>query len=205
MKALGSLRCGVGLKNMHLAKFFSYRMESYKELTCEFFGSMSLRSVWVHYGEGTMELKEKNSKGFGLQSLKRYSSSRSKAAQIRSPVLEICAQGSCQHLLCKEGTGTINEGRVGWEVPIQVHTSIGWPSKLLLPNPELTTVVRGENIDFRPPVYTLVGHEDDLREEEPELDRAEDRAESQAEDRVQESAIWVSLSATTLRSMRLQG
>ncbi|CAA7049291.1 unnamed protein product [Microthlaspi erraticum] len=25
-------------------------------------------------------------------------------------------------------------------VPIQVHTSIGWPSKLLLPNPELTTI-----------------------------------------------------------------
>ncbi|CAA7053755.1 unnamed protein product [Microthlaspi erraticum] len=56
------------------------------------------------------------------------------------------------------------------------------PFQVLLPNPELTTVVRGENIDFRPPVYTLVGHEDDLREEEPELDRAEDRAES-AEDR----------------------
>ncbi|CAA7048869.1 unnamed protein product [Microthlaspi erraticum] len=56
------------------------------------------------------------------------------------------------------------------------HPLVG-PSKLLLPNPELTTVVRGENIDFRPPVYTLVGHED-LREEEPELDRAEDRAES---------------------------
>ncbi|CAA7058036.1 unnamed protein product [Microthlaspi erraticum] len=55
------------------------------------------------------------------------------------------------------------------------------PSKLLLPNPELTTV-RGENIDFRPPVYTLVGHEDDLREEEPELDRAEDRAEDQSGD-----------------------
>ncbi|CAA7062194.1 unnamed protein product [Microthlaspi erraticum] len=31
--------------------------------------------------------------------------------------------------------------------------------QLLLPNPELTTVSRGENIDFRPPVYTLVGHE----------------------------------------------
>ncbi|CAA7038286.1 unnamed protein product [Microthlaspi erraticum] len=41
-----------------------------------------------------------------------YSSSRSKAAQIRSPVLEICAQGSCQHLLCKEGHWTINEGEV---------------------------------------------------------------------------------------------
>ncbi|CAA7058894.1 unnamed protein product [Microthlaspi erraticum] len=40
------------------------------------------------------------------------------------------------------------------------------PSKLLLPNPELTTVVR----------------------EEPELDRAEDRAEVQAEDRAQENA-----------------
>ncbi|CAA7051217.1 unnamed protein product [Microthlaspi erraticum] len=57
------------------------------------------------------------------------------------------------------------------------------PSKLLLPNPELTTVVRGENIDFRPPVYTLVGHED-LREEEPELDRAEDRAEASCELRI---------------------
>ncbi|CAA7013003.1 unnamed protein product [Microthlaspi erraticum] len=63
------------------------------------------------------------------------------------------------------------------------HPLVG-PSKFLLPNPELTTVVRGENIDFRPPVYTLVGHEDDLREEEPELDRAESRAE----DQVQESA-----------------
>ncbi|CAA7021288.1 unnamed protein product [Microthlaspi erraticum] len=28
------------LKNMHLAKFFSHRMESYKELTCEFLASM---------------------------------------------------------------------------------------------------------------------------------------------------------------------
>ncbi|CAA7057243.1 unnamed protein product [Microthlaspi erraticum] len=57
-------------------------------------------------------------------------------------------------------------------------------SKLLLPNPELTTVLGGTNIDFRPPVYTLVGHEADLQEEEIELDRAEDRAES-AEDRAE--------------------
>ncbi|CAA7059688.1 unnamed protein product [Microthlaspi erraticum] len=28
--------------------------------------------------------------------------------------------------------------------------SLGWPSKLLLPNPELTTVLGGTNIDFRP-------------------------------------------------------
>ncbi|CAA7061018.1 unnamed protein product [Microthlaspi erraticum] len=47
-----------------------------------------------------------------------YSSSRSKAAQIRSPVLEVCAQGTCQHLLCKESTWTINEGNssfLTWE------------------------------------------------------------------------------------------
>ncbi|CAA7046892.1 unnamed protein product [Microthlaspi erraticum] len=47
-----------------------------------------------------------------------------------------------------------------------------------------------------------------MREEEPELDRAESRAEDRAEDRAEirsRSADWVSLSATTLRSMRLQG
>ncbi|CAA7041327.1 unnamed protein product [Microthlaspi erraticum] len=50
---------------------------------------------------------------------------------------------------------------------------------MLLPNSELTTVSRGsrgKNIEFFPPLHALVGHEDDMREEEPELDRAEDRA-----------------------------
>ncbi|CAA7016385.1 unnamed protein product [Microthlaspi erraticum] len=47
----------------------------------------------------------------------------------------------------------------------------------LIEHKELDGSLGGENIDFRPPVYTLVGHEADLREEEPELDRAEDRAE----------------------------
>ncbi|CAA7048513.1 unnamed protein product [Microthlaspi erraticum] len=55
------------------------------------------------------------------------------------------------------------------------------PSKLLLPNPELTTVVGGNNIDFSPPLHTLVGHEDKLREEESELDRAEDQVEDHAQ------------------------
>ncbi|CAA7040723.1 unnamed protein product [Microthlaspi erraticum] len=59
---------------------------------------------------------------------------------------------------------------------------------------------RGENIDFRPPVYTLVGHEDDLREEEPELDRAEDRAEDQVR-----NADLGEPECYYLRSMRLQG
>ncbi|CAA7038868.1 unnamed protein product [Microthlaspi erraticum] len=41
MKALGIFKdVELVLKNMHLAKFFSHRMESYKELTCEFQASM---------------------------------------------------------------------------------------------------------------------------------------------------------------------
>ncbi|CAA7013026.1 unnamed protein product [Microthlaspi erraticum] len=84
--------------------------------------------------------------------------------------------------------------------PIQVHTSIGWTSKLLLPNPELTTVVRGENIDFRPPVYTLVGQETFC--EKRSLNSIELRIELRVKS--MRARIWVSLSATTLRSMRLQ-
>ncbi|CAA7023883.1 unnamed protein product [Microthlaspi erraticum] len=42
MKALGMIKdVELVLKNMHLAKFFSHRMESYKELTCEFLDSLS--------------------------------------------------------------------------------------------------------------------------------------------------------------------
>ncbi|CAA7043557.1 unnamed protein product [Microthlaspi erraticum] len=79
MKALGIFKdVELVLKNMHLAKFFSHRMESYKELTCELLASMrnhwdikenELQSVWATIAEG------------------EFSSLRSKAAQIRSPVL----------------------------------------------------------------------------------------------------------------------
>ncbi|CAA7030349.1 unnamed protein product [Microthlaspi erraticum] len=66
-----------------------------------------------NYGEGKWNFKEKELQGVWATIADGvYSSSRSKAAQIRSPVLEICAQGTCQHLLCKEGTGTINEGEL---------------------------------------------------------------------------------------------
>ncbi|CAA7044986.1 unnamed protein product [Microthlaspi erraticum] len=58
---------------------------------------------------------------------------------------------------------------------------------------------------FKPPVYTLVGHEADLQEEEIELDRAEDRAEIKLKMESRKALTWVSLSAITLRSMRLQG
>ncbi|CAA7016516.1 unnamed protein product [Microthlaspi erraticum] len=57
-----------------------------------------------NYGEGTKwNFKEKElQRVWATIADGVYSSSRSKAAQIRSPV-EICAQGTCQHLLCKEG------------------------------------------------------------------------------------------------------
>ncbi|CAA7016003.1 unnamed protein product [Microthlaspi erraticum] len=66
-------------------------------------------------------------------------------------------------------------------------------------------LIEHKELDGRPPVYTLVGHEADLREEEPELDRAEDRAEIKLKIESRRVRIWVSLSAIILRSMRLQG
>ncbi|CAA7057400.1 unnamed protein product [Microthlaspi erraticum] len=49
------------LKNMQLGKFFSHRMESYKELTCEFLASMKHhefdeldRAFGFTYGEGNL-------------------------------------------------------------------------------------------------------------------------------------------------------
>ncbi|CAA7054457.1 unnamed protein product [Microthlaspi erraticum] len=329
------------LKNMQLGKFFSHRMESYKELTCEFLASMKhhefdeldraeLDRGWGYitflakgekkmvtfrqleilfgftYGEGNLwNIKEEElQRVWATIAEEGYSSSRSKAAQIRSPVLRYVHKALANTFFARKATGTINEGEVklltmgikpiisrtrdgkkirgdrahagnlmplleqlqaykvtayntrhqrgrklsvggvitpilcaaGVQVDKRRSTPPGWMdikfcktnlliehkeldgrfqfkfthptaglSKLLLPNPELTTVLGGTNIDFRPPVYTLVGHEADLQEEEIELDRAEDRAEAQAEDGVQESADWVSLSAITLRSMRLQG
>ncbi|CAA7023166.1 unnamed protein product [Microthlaspi erraticum] len=133
------------LKNMQLGKFFSHRMESYKELTCEFLASM-------RYHQFDELDRADVDQGWVLQD---------------QPLIE--------H---KELDGRF-----------QFKFTIHWLALQASPaQPRAHHSSRGENIDFRPPVYTLVGHEDDLREEEPELDRAEDRAESQAEDRVQESA-----------------
>ncbi|CAA7047640.1 unnamed protein product [Microthlaspi erraticum] len=317
MKALGIFEdVELVLKNMHLAKLFSYHMESYKELTCEFLASMRYHMYeeedradldqglgWItflakgekrmvtfrqleilfgfNYGEGTKwNFKEKElQRVWATIADGVYSSSRSKAAQIRSPVLRYVHKALANTFFARKATGTINEGELKfldmgikpllsrtsdgkrirgdrsdtWNLmPFLDHlltykitayntrhqrgrklsigglitpilcaagvnptdrraTEPGWmdikfcktnlliehkeldgrfqfkfthplvgPSKFLLPNPELTTVVRGENIDFRPPGYTLVGHEDDLREEEPELDRA-DRAEGRVD------------------------
>ncbi|CAA7061372.1 unnamed protein product [Microthlaspi erraticum] len=75
--------------------------------SCEFLASMRQLGdlVWVQLWRGNqVELQGKElQRVWATIADGVYSSSRSKAAQIRSPVLEICAQGTCQHLLCKEG------------------------------------------------------------------------------------------------------
>ncbi|CAA7020869.1 unnamed protein product [Microthlaspi erraticum] len=101
-----------------------------------------------------------------MPSLTISSPTRSQLTTLASTRKALSVGGLITPILCAAGE---LDGRFQFKF---THPLVG-PSKLLLPNPELTTVVRGENIDFRPPVYTLVGHEDDLREEEPELDRAE--------------------------------
>ncbi|CAA7045097.1 unnamed protein product [Microthlaspi erraticum] len=141
MKALGMTKdVELVLNNMHLAKFFSHRMESYKELTCEFLASLRYYKYdeedradldqglgWItflalgvkrmvtfrqleilfgfNYGESTQwRFTERELQSvWATISEGEYSSSRSKAAQIRSPVLRVCAQGACQLFLCKEG------------------------------------------------------------------------------------------------------
>ncbi|CAA7031562.1 unnamed protein product [Microthlaspi erraticum] len=53
--------------------------------------------------------RKKNSKEYGLQSLKRGTLPQGPRL-LRSGAQ--CPQGSCQHLLCKESHWTINEGEV---------------------------------------------------------------------------------------------
>ncbi|CAA7051103.1 unnamed protein product [Microthlaspi erraticum] len=107
MRALGIFEdVELVLKNMRLAKFFSYRLESYKELTCEFLASMrgerkvtfrQLEILWFHYGEGThWDIKEDElQRVWATIAEEGYSSSRSKAAQIRSPVLRYVDDRIC--------------------------------------------------------------------------------------------------------------
>ncbi|CAA7029310.1 unnamed protein product [Microthlaspi erraticum] len=184
-----------------------------------------------NYGEGTKwNFKEKElQRVWATIADGVYSSSRSKAAQIRSPVLrylltykitayntrhqrgrKLSVGGLITPILCAAGVNPTDRellNQVGWTSSFARPTSslstrswmggsnssshIHWldPPSFLLPNPELTTVVRGENIDFRPPVYTLVGHEDDCEKrslssiELSRADRAEDRAEIRSRER----------------------
>ncbi|CAA7045421.1 unnamed protein product [Microthlaspi erraticum] len=245
------------LKNMHLAKLFSYHMESYKELTCEFLASMRYHM----YEEDRADLDQ----GLGwitflAKGEKRMVTFRQlgdlvwvKAAQIRSPVLRYVHKALANTFFARKATGTINEGELKFLdmgiKPLLSRTSDGKRIRgdrsdtgnlmpfldhlltykitayntrhqrgrklsiggLITPilcaagvNPtdrratepgwmdikfcKTNLLIEHKELDGRPPVYTLVGHEDDLREEEPELDRAESRAEGRAEDQVQGSA-----------------
>ncbi|CAA7050262.1 unnamed protein product [Microthlaspi erraticum] len=135
--------CGAILKNMHLAKLFSYHMESYKELTCEFLASMRYHMYdeedradldqglgWItflakgekrmvtfrqleilfgfNYGEGTKwNFKEKElQRVWATIADGVYSSSRSKAAQIRSPVLRYVHKALANTFFARKATGT---------------------------------------------------------------------------------------------------
>ncbi|CAA7046732.1 unnamed protein product [Microthlaspi erraticum] len=90
------------LKNMHLGRFFSHRMESYKELTCEF---LALMRYYMYDEEDRADLDQGfgwiTFMGNGVQRKRapwatkyegEYSSSRSKAAQIRIPVIKLSGE-----------------------------------------------------------------------------------------------------------------
>ncbi|CAA7027688.1 unnamed protein product [Microthlaspi erraticum] len=137
------------LTNMHLAKFLSYRMESYKDLTCESLASLryhTYRKVerrdlerglgWItftadgverevtfmhlevlfgfNYGEGTEWSFDKNDlQGVWITIADAvYSSLRSKAAQIRSPVLRYVHKALTNSFFARKTTCTITEGEL---------------------------------------------------------------------------------------------
>ncbi|CAA7046744.1 unnamed protein product [Microthlaspi erraticum] len=228
-------------------------------------------TLWFSYGEGNLwNIKEMNSKEYWATIAEEGYSSRSKAAQIRSPVLRYVHKVFANTFFARKATGTINEGEVklldmgikpiisrtrdgkkirgdrahagnfmplleqllsykvtayntrfqtgrklsvgGVITPIlcaagvQLHKRVSTPAGWMdIKFCKTNLLIEHKELDGRPPVYTLVGHEDELREEEPELDRAEDRAEVQAEDRAQENADLGEPDVTILRSMRLQG
>ncbi|CAA7040088.1 unnamed protein product [Microthlaspi erraticum] len=150
MRALGIFEdVELVLKNMRLAKLFSYRLESYKELTCEFLASTRFHKYkqldraeldqgwgWIMflargerkvitfrqleilfgftYGEGThWDIKEDElQRVWATIAEEGYSSSRSKASQIRSPVLRYVHKALANTFFATKATGTINEGEV---------------------------------------------------------------------------------------------
>ncbi|CAA7047553.1 unnamed protein product [Microthlaspi erraticum] len=173
----------------------------YKELTCEFLASMSLRSVWVHYGEGKWNSRKKNSKGVWAtiadggtlpqgprllrsgaqclryvhkalantffarkalgQSMRGTPPTRSQLTTLGTKEEESLVLEGHHTYLCAAGVPTDKRRSTppGWmdikfcKTNLSLSTrswmgdsnssspSIGWPSKLLLPNPELTTVL----------------------------------------------------------------
>ncbi|CAA7043991.1 unnamed protein product [Microthlaspi erraticum] len=161
---------------MQLGKFFSHRMESYKELTCEFLASMKhhefdeldraeLDRGWGK-ATGTINEGEVKLLTMGIKPIisrtrdgKKIRGDRAHAGNLM-PLLEQL-QAYKQEFMDKRRS-----------------TPPGWMDIKFCK----TNLLIEHKVGWETPVYTLVGHEADLQEEEPELDRAEDRAEAQAED-----------------------
>ncbi|CAA7056288.1 unnamed protein product [Microthlaspi erraticum] len=123
MRALGIFEdVELVLKNMRLAKFFSHRMESYKELTCEFLASMrfhkydELDRAELDQGWGWITFLARGERKVitfrQLEILFGFSSLKSKAAQIRSHVLRYVHKALANTFFARKATGTINEGEV---------------------------------------------------------------------------------------------
>ncbi|CAA7026151.1 unnamed protein product [Microthlaspi erraticum] len=121
MKALGIFDdVQFVLKNMHLARFFSHRMESYKELTCEFLASLR---YYMYEEEDRANLDQ----GLGwitflVLGVKRMVTFRQleilfgfnygEGTQWRSPVLRYVHKALSNTFFARKATGTINEGEL---------------------------------------------------------------------------------------------
>ncbi|CAA7060054.1 unnamed protein product, partial [Microthlaspi erraticum] len=124
MKALGIFDdVELVLKNMRLAKFFSYRLESYKVLTCEFLASMrfhkykQLDRAELDQGLGWITFLARGERKDELQrvwaTIADGSTLPQGLRQLKSGAhVEICAQGSANTFFARKATGTINEGEV---------------------------------------------------------------------------------------------
>ncbi|CAA7018055.1 unnamed protein product [Microthlaspi erraticum] len=138
MKALGIFEdVELVLKNMHLGRFFSHHMESYKELTC------SWRSCLVQLWRGTQwDFKERSSKVWatiaeestlpqGLRLLK----SGAQCLRPRPTTLDINKEGAkcwrAHHpILCAAGVNPTDK---------KALSQVGWTSSFARPTSSLST------------------------------------------------------------------
>ncbi|CAA7026144.1 unnamed protein product [Microthlaspi erraticum] len=115
--------------------------------------------------------RKMNSKGVGLQSLMECTLPQGpRLLRSGALCLRYVHKALANTFFARKATGTINEEN--WS-PLDKRRSTppGWMDiKFCKTNLSLSTrswMGGGTNIDFRPPVYTLIGHEADLQEEEP--------------------------------------
>ncbi|CAA7033805.1 unnamed protein product [Microthlaspi erraticum] len=112
MRALGIFEyVELVLKNMRLGKFFSHRMESYKELTCDFLASMRFHK-YGEFDRAELDLGMDNILGKRRKEGDHLQAAgdplwillfKIQGCSDKEPYAKICTQGPYQHLLCKEG------------------------------------------------------------------------------------------------------